>query len=105
MDKDFQQKVKDYQAIKDEDEQKAEQILNELRKDIRKMVEGDDSYTIDNRIIVISTATIDELCIVSADLDKKEPYNALSAISDSERDKQTSKNLYGQKNPYFINSN
>lgn len=97
----FQQKVKHYKVIKDVDEQKAEQILIELRKDIQKMVEGDDSYTIDNRIIVISTATIDELCIVYADLDKKELGNTLSAISDSERDRQTSKNLYGPKNPYY----
>ena len=100
MNTDFQQKVKEYQAIKDADEQKAEQLLNELRQGIQKMAGGVVLYAIDNRTITISAATIDELCTIFEDLNKKESATKLSSISDSERDKQTSKNQYGPNNPY-----
>ena len=97
----FQEKVKDYQqAIKDDDEQKAEQLLKELRQDVHNMVGYIDSYAIDNRIICIQTASVDELRSVYEDLTRKVTTNTLSAISDSEREKQMGRNVYGPDNQY-----
>ena len=97
----FQEKVKDYrQAIKDNDEQKAERLLEELRQDIHNMAGCVDSYEIDGQIISIPTASVYELCRVYEDLTRKNTTNTLSAISDSEREKQTGRNMYGPDNQY-----
>ena len=98
------EKVRDYQqAIKYDDKQKAEKLLEELRQDIRNMVGYVDSYTIDNRIISIPMASVIELCMIYEDMDKKKTTNKLTIISDSERNKQMGKNLYGPNNQYYNN--
>ena len=70
MDTNFQIMVKDYHLIKDVDEQRAVQILNEIRQAIRDMTGGFELYKRDNQIIRISTATIDELCMIYEGLTK-----------------------------------
>ena len=57
-----------------------------------------DSYTIDNRIISIPTASVIELRMIYEDMDKKKSTNNLTIISDSEREKQMGKNLYSPNN-------
>lgn len=101
MNNSFQIKEKAYQqAIEDNDKQEAERLLEELRQCIHNMAGYVDSYAIDNRIISIPTASVDELRMVYEDLTRKVTTDTLSAISDSEREKQTGRNMYGPGNQY-----
>ena len=104
MNKEFQELKEEYQEAKNEQNmQKQRDCLKKMSKNIEKRGGSAEisCYEVElDRIEVELDRIYEKLLAIDGDMNRKDSVNLMTKIADSEREKQSSPNIYGPNNQY-----